>query len=619
MTNLSLEQGLRTRMWVIGIPPTYRHEFVTMVLRWHRCSGVEWTVKRLKSLKVDLYRRRAGLLPLTWVRKNRKGDLGGCIGGLFRYADKSETNFRKVIQALMIFSVFKHTKPSDSQVKKFTTALRAAPPSIEGMQKFYTSARRIFGGQTVDRREDVSLIFYRGSSSKRKPSKAMRSVAQDSFVLDDAELLMQSSWGVDLVHNFQGLFGPVFRGLNLHPIVPPYYGSHITNVDPYQTIGGKIAFLQEPGLKLRSVASPHLAYQLALRHFGSAVYALARTLPWDCTHDQSKPVQTLQDHLRKGSTVHSVDLSSATDYFPLEVQCDLMKALFGNIDDIALFEHLSKSTWISPIGAVRWNRGQPLGLYPSFAVFTVTHGLLLWYLNGCSWNKDFFVVGDDVVILNDRLHQKYLQILDEWGCPYSPEKSISSNQISEFAGKVFTSNMVIPQYKWNEMSNDNFLDIARQLGHRSRILLTKRQRAVFDIVKNCTEPLGLNFSYPGSDLASMEALTLKTFGPENEKVLESLMDQSSIVWKNLLGSHSNPSSRLVKPTSVDTDFVLNHLSTFDEKVRKVLREILPWFLLQDPRLFSGVPEAVGITDLPPAILQPSRVTTLDRYERILNQ
>jgi len=616
----ALEQGLRRRMEVIDVPLHLQRELTNLVLKWVSSSGVEWTIKRLKSLKVDLYRRKSFLPPLTWVRKNRRGDVAGVIGGLYRWSSKSDVNFRKVVQTMMCYTVFTYDKPTDSQLKKFKDALQASPPSLgKDLDPIYDRLPRMFDKVTVDRSEEVSLLLFRGSPSKRKPSSNGISVPQDSNILKDADSILENAWGRDLVEMYPDLFRPVFSGLKVNPISLPF-GNVPNWIDPSQIIGGKIAFIQEPGGKLRSVASPYLAFQLALRHFGRSVYRLAHLLPWDCTHDQSQPIPTLQDRLRKNHVIHSVDLSSATDYFPLEVQVKMMRAIFGNIPDISLFETISRSTWLSPIGPIRWNRGQPLGLFPSFAVFTVSHGLLLWALSGFKWQKKFYVLGDDVVILDDILYHRYLAALKQLGCPYSPDKSISSSRLCEFAGKVITSESVTPQYKWREMSNNNFVDIARQLGHRSRTLLSRRQKVVFDLIKHCTLPYGLNFSFKGSDLMTMEKLTQQTFGSVDKKVLESLVDQTSIINKAVYSSNYSASKKMLSPTQVDLPVVLEKLSTFDEKVRMVLRKLLPWFhqKSQEPRNFSGVPQALGCTDLPVVSLQPSRGTLLDRLEFLLN-
>jgi len=616
MSISSLERGLLTRLWVIGIPLYAREPFKDLVLKWLKCSGEEWTVKRLKALKVDLFRMKAGLPPLTWVRKNRDGKWRGVLGSLFRWASRSDENFRKVVQVLMCYTVFQHSKPSASQVKKFTSALAADPPQIseEWLADFGKSVNRGARRLPVDRDELNSLVVYRGSPSKRKPSVGLRSVAQDSNILDDL-WLFESDWGDYLRRKYHGLFEPVLRGLDHRPVQTPF-GGFANDCDPTQIIGGKIAFIQEPGLKLRSVASPFLVYQLALRPFGKAVYRLARRLPWDCTHEQGKPILTLQDHLRKGKTVHSVDLSSATDYFPLEVQVKAMRSLFGSIPDIDLFQALSQATWISPIGPVRWRRGQPLGLFPSFAVFTVTHGMLLKHLLHGHYKGQFFVLGDDVVILDDKLYDKYIKCLSDWCCPYSPDKSISSNQICEFGGKIITTNSVTSQLKWRELSNDNFVDICRQLGKRSRVLLTRRQREVYDVIKHCSLPLGLNQSYPGSNLVAMEELSARTFGSRGKQPLDSLVDLAGIANRNLSvsGMHTG---RLLSPIETTSSLKEAIVEAFVEKADQVLGKLLPWYTSARRSDLTSVPEAMGNHELPVAVLEPSRITALDRYRRLL--
>jgi len=321
----------------------------------------------------------------------------------------------------------------------------------------------------------------------------------------------------------------------------------------------------------------------------------------------------------KGSTVYSVDLSSATDYFPLSIQLTVLRAFFGHINDINLFEDISRCDWRSSIGTLAWKRGQPLGLYPSFGCFTLTHGILLWYLNGCQHENDFFVLGDDVVILKESLYNDYIKILEQMHCPWSREKSISSNKLCEFGGKIVTQTMVLPQFKWREISNDNFLDICRQLGHRSRSLLNRRQRNIFDKVKHLVLPFGLNFSYPGSNLKIMTEETNKVMST-NDSVVGSLMGLSGLILRNVYEE-----SNIAKPGSfVSLDKVLGLCETFDEKVWSVLLRLLPnslwlsdWILSKDPFGLSGVPEAVGCTELPSKIVQPSRLTTLDKYERLL--
>jgi hypothetical protein len=416
---------------------------------------------------------------------------------------------------------------------------------------------------------------------------------------------------------YRKLYEPVLKGLEPMRHLPHVYSS--SPPPPDFVSGGRIGLIQEPGGKLRSVANPHIVHQLALKPFGKALYKLARSLPWDCTHDQSLPNHTLQDHLSKRKMVHSVDLSSATDLFPLEIQILLMKSLFGNQQDIDLTESLSRSSWTFQGSKIRWTKGQPLGLYPSFGMFTVTHGFLLWYLNGCTHDNQFFVVGDDVVILNDQLFRRYINILNEWKVPWSPDKSLSSDVLCEFAGKVITSKYVLSQMKWRQISDNNFKDICSLLGPRSRDLLRPRQRVVFDQIANLVKPFGLGFNSKGETLASRIERTDALLS--EEKLSSSLMGLHGLISNNLYGSGNYK----ISITPLEIEDVLDLLETFDKKVRGVLQSILSSFDSTAVRIppsslqgFSTLPEVLSFTDLPRLHVEPSLVSQLDHYEQILH-
>jgi hypothetical protein len=55
----------------------------------------------------------------------------------------------------------------------------------------------------------------------------------------------------------------------------------------------------------------------------------------------------------------------------------------------------------TPNGNVRWRTGQPLGMYSSWAIFALTHHMVIEYcanLKGSPSFRDYSVLGDDVVI-----------------------------------------------------------------------------------------------------------------------------------------------------------------------------------------------------------------------------
>lgn len=610
------QEKLRFRLSVLGIPKCYMNPYLDLIFSWRDHNGEEWTISRLKSLKIDLFRRKAGLGPLTWIRKNRSNDISGPIGGLFRWADKSEKNFKIVIQVLMIYTVVCYQQVTEKQLKKFISAVTADPTLISDLliKAVTKEAKRFASKDTLPVPDPI--IGYEGSSEKKSPRiYGRRSTFQNENVLDEIQYFNTED-GMYLYGRYPRIFEPLLKGFSQRKL-----WLSILNASNFSRIPhvGKVAFLQEPGGKLRSVASPYRLFQEALRPFGQELYRVARKMPWDCTHDQSAAFEPIRIALEKGNKVYSVDLSSATDYFPLEIQVACIRPLFSSLDQdyINLWIELSQGFWQLPDSSfIRWKRGQPLGMYPSFAAFTISHGLLLKSLLRKKWNGEFYVVGDDVVILDDQLAANYMRTLDQIGCPYSTDKTLESEMIAEFAGKIITSKGVYPQMKWRELSDDNFLDLCRALGPRSRLLLRSRQRKIFDSVKNLMEPIGLNMSLPGDTLGIAINRTMDSpFWNPEKSVLNSLMGLRRRINKNLYSYKSDETTSEQEISEV--------ISTFDEKVKFVLNQTLfsRWDSVSSIlEGLASIPEALGLEPrLPPSRRLPSRITTLERYEAVLKQ
>lgn len=610
------QDGLMRRLSVIGIPRHIIKPFVDSMVKWENCSGVEWTIKRLKSLKVDLLRAKTGLAPLTWVRKNSHGELHGYLGTLFRWALVSDQNFSRSVQAFMAYTYYILPSLTEAQKEKFLSAIN--PSKGDGLSGVFRCDFKKTVSRTIRRRPigvtHRPLVTYQGSPGKKAPRLfGRKSLPQSEGILNDVEIF-NTTEGMRLYQDFRRLYSPLLSGLKSRRLFLDYIAENGSKTLEYSPLGGEVHFLQEPGGKLRSIASPFRIHQEALRPLGEEIYQIVRSLPWDCTFDQSKAISPIQLCLEKGSQVHSIDLSNATDHFPLSLQEDALRAIFfeEDWDHIDLFIKISRGEWKSAIGNVNWTKGQPLGLYPSFGSFTLTHGLLLLHLAG-DYHHQFFVVGDDVVILENKLKDDYIAMLEQMGCPWSTDKSLSSNKLCEFAGKIITSTMVLPQLKWRRISDDNFLDICRLLGSKSRSLLTRRQKSVFDQVCHLCDPIGLNFSLPGDNLEKMVMRTLAFYRPV-EVILGSLMGLRKKLNHLVYTSTESLDSQELKDLS----------DTFDEKVRAVMMQSIftNWqsAVAIGIDAFASIPEALGLKPrLPLREYVPSRVSTLDRYERLLSQ
>lgn len=90
-------------------------------------------------------------------------------------------------------------------------------------------------------------------------------------------------------------------------------------------------------------------------------------------------------------------------------------------------------------GHFHYKVGQPMGCYSSWPTFALTHGLLIQYcyeLIGGGPDTPFVVLGDDVVIFDDRLAAKYKKFLKALDIPISLTKTFESKDFYEFAKRI---------------------------------------------------------------------------------------------------------------------------------------------------------------------------------------
>jgi hypothetical protein len=426
------------------------------------------------------------------------------------------------------------------------------------------------------------LITFQASPTKRAPT-LWGSVPEDAGVIDSLAYL---SYGAGLRHLLDHIefYRPLLQGLEPETdwLVQSYTAVAIrSNPIPEKGVFevGRIGLIQEAGYKLRAVANPGRVFQRVLEPFGKVLFSMIKSLPWDCTFDQEKADIAILDRLRTGNKVHSVDLTGATDYFPLDLQKIVLSHVFKKFPHyVTLFIEISRGEWSAPKGFPReflsqhstlaWTKGQPLGLFPSFASFAMTHGILLLGLLGREYDGEFFILGDDVVILDDDLYEKYRSALVTLDCPVSESKTLSSSTLAEFRSALYTENTVIPQHKWRRLSDDSFLDIVKNNPYLSPMLLP-RQRKVLECISGLPVELGgLGWNPSGLSLKDrlepFWSVILKEYVP-----VDRLMSYNSLVTNLLYSSKvSYLASGSLRPERDLKD------QAFDQKAIAYVRDIL---------------------------------------------
>lgn len=600
-TVTQLQKGIRQRAKALSIPKTIYIPISREVVKWYRSSGEEWLVDRMKAIKLDIIRKKAGMPPVSsWISK---GPLffKGPFGLLERWMQKSVKHFSRGIQLTQLYTLFYAPGITERQKTKFMEGVQCTPPLPE-----YNDLAKVI----IDRGFDLmyqkrtykrldppqSLTDMIPSPSRRAPLPD-RSVKEEEGIVDSLRFLFESTQGFKHYIKYKrSHYIPAMQEL-WDVLRDPE--NRVNNKDVFNLsdtsksfLVGRIGLIQESGYKLRAVANPGRIFQRVLQPLGNAIYDYLKDVPYDCTFNQSKSFPVLQEALSHGKTVHSIDLSGATDYFPLSLQEHLLFKMFPK-SDVELFVDLSKATWYMPqVGNISWMRGQPLGLYPSFGAFALTHGCLLLGLLNKEWNNQFFILGDDVVILDDQLAHDYYNTLAYLGCPVSMSKSLSSSSLCEFGGKLISSSTIISQYKWRDVSDDSFIDIARIVGPKSLPLFKPRQLRIIRELSEIPDFLG-GLGWNPKGLPLEDRLNSKLIWLDKVPV-DHLMDYSSVRIRNLLKSKIYQRTIFTRSVGVDTLWI-DKDRDLDQRSSLLIKSLLPSSLLKlDKRILGKNVDSISL-------------------------
>lgn len=158
---------------------------------------------------------------------------------------------------------------------------------------------------------------------------------------------------------------------------------------------GSLAPKLEPAGKIRVFAMLDYLSQILLRPLHDELFNCLRKIPQDGLYDQHRPLRALSEKVHQGKIKYakSIDLSAATDRFPILVQMDLLETLVSDkfalawgcllarpfYPNDALCKLLGASAY-NPSGAILpicYAAGQPMGAYSSWAIFALCHHMVV--------------------------------------------------------------------------------------------------------------------------------------------------------------------------------------------------------------------------------------------------
>lgn len=226
------------------------------------------------------------------------------------------------------------------------------------------------------------------------------------------------------------------RFYHLYLRIPSFFDVYRTRKGTSKT--RKLTVIQDKEGKSREVAILDYWSQAALLPLHNYLMKQLSRISQDCTGDQVRWFKYLRTS--NGNSFHSVDLSSATDRFPIEIQRQLLSIWFGS-EYADQWKYLMVGEPFSyKENDYFYQTGNPMGAYSSFVTFAICHHLFVYIAckrAGVNWKRcKYMILGDDIVIAHDNVAKCYKELLLEWDIPFSKDKTFTSVNGFEFAKQV---------------------------------------------------------------------------------------------------------------------------------------------------------------------------------------
>jgi hypothetical protein len=160
--------------------------------------------------------------------------------------------------------------------------------------------------------------------------------------------------------------------------------------------------------------------------------------------------------------------------------------------------------------------------------------MLLFALNNGIHDNQFFVLGDDVIILNKDLAMLYEKFLIDCEIEYSPSKTITSNSIAEFAGHIYSSKSKDRIPKWKPITKENVIDQVKEWGMDIIKLLPKSVQNTVQRLSQFPEPYGAGMNPHGLSLDQRTEGLLDLFVPVEKTLGYATNFESRVLRKFLI-------------------------------------------------------------------------------------
>lgn len=427
--------------WFLNVDDADRYitYFIDFVDKSIRTRGIDNTILRVKTMKLAVTRFISGH-PLSVsgepsISLNRRG-LPRALGPLQDLVDKGVGEHRLLLTLLSVSRAL----PGSRYVPSLSTITDSSTMDIKTYEELKFLIPMVMNQMGLDSNPSQPRWKKFHLTTKAGPNAiALKSAMIDIHLLPE-----------DLREDIYTVGGPSLKEQMKELLLfdkDKIYTSMNFKKSKEDLKIRKLSIVHAPERKSRIIAILDYFSQTALKPLHDRIFKILESLEGDCTFRQNKPQMFLTKE--EGNSYHSLDLTAATDRFPIEVQETVIANLVGSSQYAAAWKRiLTKHEFFVPWDStyVKYNAGQPMGAYSSWAVFALSHHIIVRTAAlkvGKPYYTNYALLGDDIVIGNDAVAAEYKKLIQSLGVQISDSKSHVSEDTYEFAKRWVKANVEI--------------------------------------------------------------------------------------------------------------------------------------------------------------------------------
>jgi len=233
----------------------------------------------------------------------------------------------------------------------------------------------------------------------------------------------------------------------------------------------QFAIKEEAAGKVRIFALVDCITQSVLRPLHDKLFSLLRLIPCDGTFNQEAALDRAMFKAVKANCAFSFDLSAATDRIPVLLTQNILANILNSSEagrlwktimthrTFGFLQRTAEKLGLDHNTGYRYAVGQPMGALSSWAGLAITHHWIVQvaareaYYDLEGWYENYEVLGDDIVIFDPLVADKYLNIMSEIGTEINLTKSIVSRNrpVFEFAKRICWGSGIVSGISLNQV------------------------------------------------------------------------------------------------------------------------------------------------------------------------